>query len=79
MDNGETGLRPLKGLLGDRIDCGDLQASWIQDRSILNSRKWAPASALAVHCAKQAVADAGLDGTDLKNAAVIAGSSRGNA
>jgi len=79
MENGQTGLRPLNALLGDRIDCGDLQASWIEDRSILNSRKWAPASTLAVHCAKQAVADAGLGGADLKNAAVIAGSSRGNA
>ncbi|PQJ27810.1 beta-ketoacyl synthase N-terminal-like domain-containing protein [Rubritalea profundi] len=79
MEIGQTGLRSLKALLGDRIDCGDLQASWIEDRSILNSRKWAPASTLAVHCAKQAVADAGLGGSDLKNAAVIAGSSRGNA
>ena len=79
MESGQTGLRSLKALLGDRIDCGDLQASWIEDRSILNSRKWAPASTLAVHCAKQAVADAGLGGADLKNAAVIAGSSRGNA
>ncbi|MEO1855973.1 MAG: beta-ketoacyl synthase N-terminal-like domain-containing protein [Rubritalea sp.] len=79
MANGRTGLRPLSALLGDRIDCGDLLASWIDDRSILNSRKWAPASALAVHCAKQAVVNAGLEGGDLKNAAVIAGSSRGNA
>lgn len=79
MENGRTGLRQLKELLGNRIDCDDLQASWIQDRSILNSRKWAPASALAVYCARQAIADAGLEGSDLKNAAVIAGSSRGNA
>ena len=79
MEHGRTGLRPLSELLGDRIDCGELLASWIDDRSLLNSRKWAPASTLAIQCAKLAIEDAGLEGSDLKNAAVIAGSSRGNA
>ncbi|MFC5051657.1 beta-ketoacyl synthase N-terminal-like domain-containing protein [Rubritalea spongiae] len=79
MENGQTGLRPLNELLGEQSDCGKLLGSWIQDRSILNSRKWAPASALALHCAKQAIADAKLTGDALTNAAVIAGSSRGNA
>lgn len=79
MENGETGLRPLSELLSNQCDCGDLQAAWIKDRKLLNSRKWAPASALALHCAKEAIADAGLTGDALKNAAIIAGSSRGNA
>ena len=79
MENGETGLRPLSELLSDQCECGDLQAAWIKDRKILNSRKWAPASTLAIHCAKEAIADANLSGEELKNAAIIAGSSRGNA
>lgn len=79
MESGRTGLRPLRDLLQDQCDCGDLLGSWIEDRSILNSRKWAPASALAVHCAKEAIADSGIAESDLKNAAILAGSSRGNA
>jgi 3-oxoacyl-[acyl-carrier-protein] synthase II len=78
MEAGRTGLRTLTDLLPDE-DYGNLQAGWIQDRSILLSRKWAPASALAVHSAREAIADAGLSSLDLKHAAIIAGSSRGNA
>jgi 3-oxoacyl-[acyl-carrier-protein] synthase II len=78
MEAGCTGLRPLNELLTD-ADYGDLQAGWIQDRSLLLSRKWAPASALALHCAIEAIDDAGLSPSDLKHAAIIAGSSRGNA
>ena len=50
MEAGRTGLRPLTDLLADG-EYGNLQAGWIQDRSLLLSRKWAPASALALHCA----------------------------
>lgn len=79
MEAGETGLRPLDQLLGSEVECGNLQAGWIQDRSLLLSRKWAPASTLALHCALEAVEDANLTPSDLKHAAIIAGSSRGNA
>lgn len=79
MEAGRTGLRPLHELLDGQLDCGELMGSWIENRKILNSRKWAPGSALAIHCAKEAIADAGLSGDDLKNCAVVAGSSRGNA
>jgi len=78
MEAGRTGLRPLTDLLVD-ADYGNLRAGWIQDRSLLLSRKWAPASALALHCAVEAIEDAGLSPSDLKHAAIIAGSSRGNA
>lgn len=78
MEAGKTGLRPLAELMPD-TDCGNLQAGWIQDRSLLLSRKWAPASTLALHCALEAIEDAGLSPADLKHAAIIAGSSRGNA
>lgn len=79
MRQGRTGLLPLQQLMGHQLECGDLLASWIPDRQLLLSRKWAPASTLALHCAREAIRDANLSGADLKNAAVIAGSSRGNA
>jgi len=79
MAAGRTGLKPLRDLLGSDCKGGDILAGWIAPRELLISRKWAPASTLAVHCAKEAVKDAGLSGNDLKHAAVIAGSSRGNA
>lgn len=78
MEAGEHGLRQLTDLLGGS-KYGVLKAGWIEDRSLLLSRKWAPASTLAVHCAREAIKDAGLKPSDLRDAAVIAGSSRGNA
>jgi len=63
MEKGECGLRPLSDLLTD-ADYGNLQAGWIQDRSLLLSRKWAPASTLALHCAREAVKDAGQIGQE---------------
>jgi len=78
MEAGRTGLRLLNELIHHN-DYGDLEAGWIQDRDLLLSRKWAPASTLALHCAREAICDAGLSEVDLKHAAIIAGSSRGNA
>ena len=68
MEAGRTGLLPLDQLLGDQVDCGNLQGGWIQDRSLLLSRKWAPASTLALHCALEAIEDANLSPSDLKHA-----------
>ena len=76
---GKHALRPLAQLFGDDSRYTGVHAGWIEDRAIMQSRKWAPASMLSLHVAKQAVADAGLVGEDLKNTAVIVGSSRGNA
>jgi len=78
MEAGESALRPLSELFGEDSPYAGLNAAWIQDRSILNSRKWAPGSALSLHVARQAVADAGLSVGDLTDAAVMVGSSRGN-
>ena len=75
---GQHGLRYLSGLLGEGSEYASLKASWIPDRSIMMSRKWAPGSMLSLHVAKQAVADAGLSDADLASTAVIVGSSRGN-
>ena len=75
---GEVNLSPLSNLLGEGSEFADLPASWITPRDIFVSRKWAPASMLSLHVAKQAVQDAGLSQDELKNTAVIVGSSRGN-
>ena len=75
---GEPMLTPLCDLLGSDSKFAELRASWIRPRDLLVSRKWAPASMLSLHVARQAVADAGLTKEDLLGAAVIVGSSRGN-
>ncbi len=75
---GQHALRPLSGLFGEGSEFARLNAAWIENRELMLSRKWAPASMLSLHVAKQAVADAGLTGADLADAAVIVGSSRGN-
>ena len=79
MEQGRHALRPLAGLLGNDSPYAELLGAWIEDRSVMLSRKWAPASMLSLHVARQAVNDAGLDESDLADAAVIVGSSRGNA
>jgi len=75
---GECNLTPLADLLGCESKYADLSASWIRPRELLCSRKWAPASFLSLHVARQAILDAGLTKSDLRDAAVIVGSSRGN-
>lgn len=75
---GRHALKPLAGLLGDDSKYAGLNASWIENRKLMLSRKWAPASMLSLHVARQAISDAGLTEADLKDAAVLVGSSRGN-
>lgn len=76
---GHHAVRPLGGLFGEGFPYANVHGAWIEDRGILMSRKWSPASMLSLHVARQAVADAGLESEDLVDAAVIVGSSRGNA
>lgn len=75
---GKHALRPLAGLFGDGSKYADFNAGWIENRGLMVSRKWAPASMLSLHVARQAIVDAGLSGADLTSSAVIVGSSRGN-
>ncbi|MBT8044842.1 MAG: hypothetical protein KJO79_07820, partial [Verrucomicrobiae bacterium] len=75
---GQHALRPLSLLFGNESKHAGLKASWIENRELMLSRKWAPASMLSLHVARQAVADAGLTDAELSDAAVIVGSSRGN-
>ena len=76
---GRHALRPMAELFGEGSPYAGVNAAWIENRKIMLSRKWAPASMLSLHVAKQAVADAGLSAQDLADTAVIVGSSRGNA
>lgn len=85
----EKSIRLKKSALKPLSQCEWLDSSillskktlggWIEDRSICLSRKWAPASKLAIEATKEAVKMAGLTPKELEHTAVIAGSSRGNA
>ncbi len=72
-------FRKLGDLLGGDSPYADVAAGWIENRSQLTNRKWSPVTMAALHVAKQAVADAGWDEGDLEDAALVVGTSRGNA
>ena len=59
--SGEPGLRPLRELDAE-TRWPELRAGWIPDRELMRSRRYGPASALAVHLARRAVAQLGGGG-----------------
>jgi len=79
MTSGESHFLPLAGLLGDDSPHAALHAGWIDDRKALIHRMWSPASMAALHVAREAVEDAGWTADDLRDAALVLGTSRGNA
>jgi 3-oxoacyl-[acyl-carrier-protein] synthase II len=52
-------------------------ASWIDPRSLISHRKWSPASAAAIHVAREALDAAGWSAAERRETAVFAGTSRG--
>jgi 3-oxoacyl-[acyl-carrier-protein] synthase II len=54
-------------------------AAWIDNRALLTHRKWSPATMAALHVARQAITDAGWTADELHDAALVVGTSRGNA
>jgi 3-oxoacyl-[acyl-carrier-protein] synthase II len=72
-------FRRLVGLLGPESPHARRPAAWIEDRSLLAHRKWSPASMAALHVAREAVTVAGWSADDLRDAALVVGTSRGNA
>ncbi len=66
---GRSGLTTEDGLLAGRI----------ADRSVLKGRRYGAASNLAVHVARRAIAQAGWNEDEIRNAWIFAASSRGNA
>lgn len=76
---GEMAIRPLGDLLGKESRHAHLPGAWIEPRRLLTHRKWSPASMAALHVARQAVSAAGWTPAQLADAALIVGTSRGNA
>lgn len=79
LKSGRDVFRSLSDLWGDGYSWSELKGAWIPDRSLFASRRQGAASSLALHLAKQAVADAGWGEDELRDAALVVGSSRGNA
>jgi len=69
----------LEKLLGNHSPHAMQYASWIEPRALLTHRKWSPATMAALHVARQAISEAGWQAADLKDAALVLGTSRGNA
>jgi 3-oxoacyl-[acyl-carrier-protein] synthase II len=69
----------LGNLLGSASAHASRPGAWIEDRGQLLHRKWSPATMAALHVAREAVAQAGWTAEDLADAALVLGTSRGNA
>jgi 3-oxoacyl-[acyl-carrier-protein] synthase II len=79
ISSGTTAILPLGGLLGNDSRHANHPGAWIAPRGLLTHRKWSPVSMAALHVARQAVAAAGWGADELSGAALIVGTSRGNA
>ncbi len=69
----------LGKLLGSDSPHAMRPGAWIENRALLTHRKWSPATMAALHVARQAIEDAGWTADDLRDAALVVGTSRGNA
>lgn len=76
---GSRRFRPLGELLGCDSPHAGIPAGWIADRDLLIHRKWSPVTMAALHVARRAVAEAGWSFAELRDAALVVGTSRGNA
>jgi 3-oxoacyl-[acyl-carrier-protein] synthase II len=72
-------FRRLGELLGSDSPHASRTGAWIADRKLLVSRKWSPATMAALHVAREAVSAAGWSADELRDAALVVGTSRGNA
>jgi 3-oxoacyl-[acyl-carrier-protein] synthase II len=72
-------LRPLGLLLGRESPYASLLAGWIEPRSLLVHRKWAPISMAALEVARQAIDAAGWDQDTCRESALLVATSRGSA
>ncbi len=69
----------LSNLLGSGSPHAMRPAAWIENRGLLTHRKWSPATMAALHVAREAIADADWSADELRDAALVVGTSRGNA
>ncbi|NJM37560.1 MAG: hypothetical protein HC845_06690 [Akkermansiaceae bacterium] len=72
-------FQKLGKLLGKESPHSERPAAWIENRSLLVNRKWSPATMAALHVAHQAISEACWSASELKDAALVLGTSRGNA
>ncbi len=72
-------FRRLGELLGHDSPHAMRPAAWIGRRELLVNRKWSPATMAALHVAREAISAAGWTSDDLRDAALVVGTSRGNA
>jgi len=72
-------FQPLGKLLGADSPHAELPAAWIGARGLLTHRKWSPVTMAALQVARQAINDAGWGPAELRDAALVVGTSRGNA
>lgn len=79
VTRGEVPFLPLAELLGGDSPHAALPGAWIRDRKLLLSRKWSPATMAALHVAREAVIASGWSAVELMDAALVVGTSRGNA
>lgn len=72
-------FRPLGELLGSASRHAGQPAGWIEDRALLTNRKWSPATMAALIAAEEAAGEAGWTADQLRDAALVVATSRGNA
>jgi 3-oxoacyl-[acyl-carrier-protein] synthase II len=76
---GHIPFRPLSELLGGDSPHAAKPAAWIESRGLLTHRKWSPATMAALHVARQALTATGWTAEELRETALVLGTSRGNA
>ncbi|MEP2776984.1 MAG: beta-ketoacyl synthase N-terminal-like domain-containing protein [Luteolibacter sp.] len=79
ISEGRTAIGRLGEILGQASSHAARPGAWISPREMLTHRKWSPVSMAALHAAKEAVAAAGWTPEELASAALVVGTSRGNA
>ncbi|MEG0025339.1 MAG: beta-ketoacyl synthase N-terminal-like domain-containing protein [Akkermansia sp.] len=79
MLRGDRVSKPLGELWGYDHSWSHLYGAWIPDRRLFENRHQGPASSLSLVLARQAIAEAGWGVSELHDAALVVGSSRGNA
>ena len=79
IQNAPQPFKLLGELLGSDSPHAMRPGAWIGNRALLTNRKWSPATMAALHVARQAITEAGWTADELRDAALVVGTSRGNA
>lgn len=76
---GTVPFRPLRDLLGTDSHHAHRPAAWIENRAALTHRKWSPVTMAALQVAREAITSTDWTADELRDAALVVGTSRGNA